>query len=318
MAAPLEPFPIQRLPHVPLLEVLKFMDPTEIIAVSQTSKKSYGKIRQEAKRLSFDLSLFVFEYAHSLIFWQRTRRCEELLVIHDEYTPTHNTLFDYTTKPVSSRCSDLHEGYRDIIDFLNDLFSIKSVSVDFAGCWQLEINTLLQHIKHIGLKMDEIVLRGPGDHDEEIIGKCDGARMLRLIDPRNCNVQSIHLEQLVIKTPDEYDASHLDTVLNSKAVVIKLGCGGVNLDEFWKKWMAGRYELKYFEMTVNRNPFDLPKMVEGMEAEMMERYAVNHGGEIHEFQPNQCYRVKRPDGDYAMLYTIGDVITFRKKCRPPQ
>ncbi|EFO96562.1 hypothetical protein CRE_23135 [Caenorhabditis remanei] len=36
MAAPLEPFPIQRLPHVPLLEVLKFMDPTEIFNKMQS------------------------------------------------------------------------------------------------------------------------------------------------------------------------------------------------------------------------------------------------------------------------------------------
>ncbi|KAF1771429.1 hypothetical protein GCK72_003255 [Caenorhabditis remanei] len=312
-----KPFPLLRLPRVPLLNVFKCIGVQEQFYLSICSSKAKYALKFYTSIQKFSVT---FHLTNIFAFSLKAENSDDEFEIDVQ---THTDIFASLWLFLSSvdvkatSGTSFGKNVKRLVLFLADVFNSPAISLKFVGRPQDFVTGCINFIHSLKMNIHYLKIHSAEDEDENVtlvMNSCREASEVHLrcsTTPRfdyfnKCLFPMFRLKKLRIDYAEWVSTWHLTNLfINCKHLdLYKCSTVHININQFLKEWMNGFSQLKFARLTFSDSMADI---MEGIPSKLVStrrtRWA-QHFSEVPRIKQQKTrahvYVIK---GDYTIVIT---------------
>ncbi|CAL2039552.1 unnamed protein product [Caenorhabditis brenneri] len=276
------PFPFLRLPLLASINVIKNISVTQIINLIYTS----SKVQELVKISKYPVQLDVCPKSITLEHPMNPEKLEVLIVVRSELEEHQKQIMFQQNheQGVFTEWNDEMEGYRRIIDFLVQNFTVKCFSFKKRDYDSEVLLEYLEYPKSHGIKLDKVCI-WEGSKNEQLVDRmlsaCSEASEFKLMLDCDRNFTFNGFHEFKMDTFDFFlscvgqwfTADHMCALINCSEVIVKhfIRWKAVDFNKFLKFWIQSTGRLRAVYLNACYSEFNPELAMNGINNIELER-----------------------------------------------
>ncbi|CAL2039554.1 unnamed protein product [Caenorhabditis brenneri] len=252
------PFPLLRLPLLASINVIKNFSVTQIINLIQT----FSKVQQLVKISKYPVRLYVCPESITLKNPMNPDKLEVLIVVHSGIKE-HQEQIRFQKiheQEVFTEWDDEMEGYKRIIEFLVENFTVKCISFKKRDNHCERFLEYLEYSKSRGIKFDKVIVWDRSWKDgmaDRLFSVCSNASEVELLlkSTRNFTFNGFHelrMNRLVLFLMgfEWFTVDHMCDLMNCSEVIVRnlTHWKAVDFNKLLKFWIQSTGRLRTVDL----------------------------------------------------------------------